>query len=148
MNNSKIRLRITGSCLKQDKATFTQNNVVNLIIVYELDRWSQDLNAKFRLKDCFFGNVKITKNAAPNKYFYSGYGIRFDSRSIISFPNDWGRNFIIFGVDMSSSVHANNKNKDTLIFGKDQTQELDNNTLTVEAEYSINFSRSHTKKIV
>ena len=36
MSNSKISLRFTGSCLKQDKATFTPNNVVNLFIVYEL----------------------------------------------------------------------------------------------------------------
>ena len=40
MNNSKITLRFTGSCLKQDNATFTPNNVVNSFIVYELDRWS------------------------------------------------------------------------------------------------------------
>ena len=43
---------------------------------------------------------------------------------------------------MSSSVHANNKNKDILILGKKETKGLDNTTLTVEAEYSINFSRS------
>ena len=36
---------------------------------------------------------------------------------------------------MSSSVHANNKNKDMLVFGKVQTQGLDT-TLTAEAEYS------------
>ena len=68
MNNSKIRLTFTRSCLKQDFATLTPNNVVNLFIVYELDRWSQDLNAKFTLKDYLFGNVKIIKNAGPNKY--------------------------------------------------------------------------------
>ena len=46
---------------------------------------------------------------------------------------------------MSSSVHANNENKDILIFGKRRTQGLDNTTLTAEAEYSINFSRSQWK---
>ena len=108
--------------------------------------WSQELNAKFTLKDCLFGNVKITKNADPNKYFYSGYGIGFNSRSLFSIPNfDWGKNVIIFGVDMCSSVHANNKNKDVLILGKGQTQGLDNTTLTAEAEYSMNFSRSQRK---
>ena len=94
MNNSKIRLRFTGSCLKQDKTTFTPNNVVNFYIVYELDRWSHDLNAKFTLKDYLFGNVKITKNADPNKCSYSGYGIGFDSRSLFSIP-------ILIGVKMS-----------------------------------------------
>ena len=98
MNNSKIRLRFTGSCLKQEDATaYTSNNVVNEFIVYELDRWSQDFNAKFALKDCLFRTVKLTKNADPNKYSYSGYGIEFDSCSLFSIPNlDWGKNAIIF----------------------------------------------------
>ena len=43
---------------------------------------------------------------------------------------------------MSSSVHTNNKNKIVLILGKRRIQGLDNTTLTVEAEYSIEFSRS------
>ena len=46
---------------------------------------------------------------------------------------------------MSSSVHANNKNKDILILGKEETKGLDNTTLTVKAEYFINFSRSQRK---
>ena len=54
--------------------------------MYELDRWSQDLNAKFTLKECLFGSVKITKNFDPNKYSYSGYGIGFDSCSLFSIP--------------------------------------------------------------
>ena len=143
MNSSKIRLRFTGSCLKQDKATFTPNNIVNLFIVYELNRWSQNLNAKFTLKDCLFGNVKINKNPDPNKYSYSGYRIGFDSCSLFSIPSfDWGKNAIIFGVEMSSSVHANKRNKDILILGKGHTQRLDNTTLKAEAEYFNNFSRS------
>ena len=56
-----------------------------------------------------------------------------------------GVNAIIFWVDMSSSVHANNKNKDILILGKGRTKGLDNTTLTTEAKYSINFSRSQRK---
>ena len=56
---------------------------------------------------------------------------------LVQIPNfDWGENVIIFGADMSSSVHANNKNKDILILGKGQTQGSDSNTLTSEAEYS------------
>ena len=46
MNNSRIRLEFQGSCLKQDKAAFTPNNVVNLYIVYELNKLSQDLKAE------------------------------------------------------------------------------------------------------
>ena len=41
---------------------------------------------------------------------YSGYGIGFASRPHFSLPNfDCGKNVIIFGADMSSSVHVNHK---------------------------------------
>ena len=50
---------------------------------------------------------------------------------------------IMFGVDMSSSEHFDNKKKGVLILGKGQTQQLDNITLTAEVEYSINFSTSN-----
>ena len=145
MNNSRIRIEFKGSCLKQDKITFTPYNVVNLFIVYELDRWSQDLNAEFTLKDCFFGAAKSTKNTDPDKYSYSGHVIGFDSRSIFSLPNfDWGKN-VIFGVDNSSSVHIDNNKKNILGLGKGLTQGLDDTKITTEAEYSINFSRSERK---
>ena len=38
--------------------------------------------------------------------------------------NGFGRNVIIFGVDMSSSVHVDNKGKEILILGKGPTQGL------------------------
>ena len=49
-----------------------------------------------------------------------------DSSSLFSMPNfDWGKNVIIFGIDMSSSVHIDNKNRDILILDKRPTQGLD-----------------------
>ena len=82
INNSRIRVGFKGICLKQDKITFTPKNVVNLFIVYEIDRSSQDLHAVFTQKNCLFGAVKLTKNADPDKYSYLKYTIRFDSRSL------------------------------------------------------------------
>ena len=93
-----------------------------------------------------FGALKLTRNADPDKYKYSGYGIEFDSRSEFSLPNgSMGKKVIIFGVDMSSSVHIDNKKKDILILDKGPTQGLDDTTLTAEAHYSVNFSRSNKK---
>ena len=47
---------------------------------------------------------------------YSGYGIGFDSRRSFSFPGGQvGQNVLIFGVDMSSSAHIDNKKKDILV---------------------------------
>ena len=64
---------------------------MKLFMVYELDRWSQDLKAVFTLKDCIFGAIKLTKNADPDKYFYLGYGTGFDPRSLFSYPGfGWG----------------------------------------------------------
>ena len=54
--------------------------------------------------------------------------------------SDSGKNVIIFGVDMSSSVLIDNKEKDVLILGKGETDGLDNSTLTAEKECSINFT--------
>ena len=43
---------------------------------------------------------------------------------------------------MNSSVDIDNKNKNTLALGKGPIQGLDNTTLTTEAKYSINFTKS------
>ena len=45
---------------------------------------------------------------------------------------------------MTSSVHVDNKKKDILILGKDQTQGLEH-TLTAEKMYSINFTVTKKK---
>ena len=60
----------------------------------------------------------LTKNADLDKYKYSGYSIVFDSRSKFLFAvGSFGKNVIIFGADVSSSMHIDNKNKDILILG-------------------------------
>ena len=51
-------------------------------------------------KRLLFESVRITRNTDPNKYSYSEYSIVFDSHSLVSLPNGWGRNAIISGADM------------------------------------------------
>ena len=58
--------------------------------------------------------------------------------------NGIGRNCIIFGVDMSSSVHVDNKKKIILILGKGPAQRL-GTTLTAEKQYSLNFTENIKK---
>ena len=66
----------------------------NKTFVYELDTCSKDLNSDFTLKDCLLEGVKLAKNADPDKYVYTGYGIGFDSRSEFSLPDgSIGKNF-------------------------------------------------------
>ena len=114
--------------------------MVNIYIVYELRTSSSNINDP-TLKNCLFVAVTLTKNADIDKYRYSGYGIGFDRRSSFSFPGGgFGQNIIIFGADMNSSIHIDNKGKDVLIVGKGPTQGLDEHSLTAEKMYSINFT--------
>ena len=108
--DSKFFLTFKGNCLNQNNATYTPPNRINFFVVYELDTCSQDLNSHFNLKCFLFGGVKLAKNSDPGKYVYSRYSVGFDSRTKLSLPDDnMGENDIIFGADMSSSVHIDNK---------------------------------------
>ena len=91
--------------------------IVNIYIVYELNK----LYAKttHTLVNCLFGAVSITKT--------------------------YGRNTIIFEVDMSSSVHVDNKGKDILVLGKGPMQGLGEHSLTAEKMYSVNFTDNGEK---
>ena len=90
----------------------------------------------------------MTKNADIDKNKYSGYGIGFDRTGVYLLPDGcFGRNVVIFGVDMSSSVHVDNKGKDILILGTSPTQGLGEHSLTTEKMYSINFT-DHRKKML
>ena len=59
-----------------------------------------------------------------------------------------GRNVIIFGAYMRSSVHVDNKNKDILILGERATQGLDDTTTIEEAKYPINFTQPNKKFVL
>ena len=83
--------------------------------------WFRNLNTDFTLNNCLVGSVELTKNADLDKYKYSSYGIGFDSHSEFSFTDgSMGKNVIIFGANMSSSVNIDNENKDILILGEEQ----------------------------
>ena len=106
---NKVRIKFTGSCLKQPKISYTHEKVVNTYIVYELGASTSHDNDP-TLKICLFGAVTLAKNANVDKYKNSGYGIGFDRRSSFSFPSSgFVQNLLIFGVDMSSSAHIDNK---------------------------------------
>ena len=113
---------------------------MNIYIAYEITSDYKDINYP-TLENCLFGSVKLTKNADIDKYRYSGYGIKFDRETSFLFGNDFGKNVIIFGVDMSSSTKIDNRNKYILILGKGPTQRLES-TLSVEKLYSINFKKN------
>ena len=52
-----------------------------------------------------------------------------------------GKNVVMFGADMSSSMHIDNKSKEILIHGDGPIQGLDDSTLTGKAKYPIVFTQ-------
>ena len=58
--------------------------------------------------------------------------------------NGFGKYVIIFGTDMSSSLHIDNKKIDVLIRGKGAAIDLDQTTLIAEKKY-INFTEQQKK---
>ena len=84
--DTKIRVKSAGGCLKQPQISYTHGKVVNIYIVYELGVSSSNVDDP-TLQNCLFGAVTLAKNAAIDKYGYSGYGIGFDRRGRFSFPS-------------------------------------------------------------
>ena len=89
-----------------------------------------------------FDAVNLTKPIDVDQYKLFGYGIEFDRKGSYSIGDKVGRNVIVFGVDMSSSLLIDNKEKDILILGKGPTQRLEH-TLAPEKLYLINFTKKN-----
>ena len=90
-----------------------------------------------RLDNSLFSAVKLVKNADIDKCKYFGYGIGPDRCGTFSVANVFGRNTIIFWVDVSFSVHVDNKKKKCF-----------NSWLRPSTRfiwYNINFRKSYTE---
>ena len=135
-------MNFNGHCLIKNNISIPKK-VTNLYISYILGPQLRNLNTDFTLDNCLFGSAKLTKNADLYKYKYTGYGIGFDSRSeFLLTDGSYAKNVIIFGADMSSSVHVEYTGKDILILGEGRKQGLEDATLAAEARYLINFTQS------
>ena len=75
---TKIRVRFSGSCLKQDKITYTHGKIVNIYIVYEINEKDSMTSSDATLENCLFGAVTLIKNVNIDKYRYFDYGIGSD----------------------------------------------------------------------
>ena len=100
--------------------------MVNIYIVYKLDPLASTRDKHFTIQNALFGAMQITKNATDNsKNNYKGYGICFDDRSEFGHTITEGghahttdaRNVLIFGVDMSFSVHTTNRANHIYLMG-------------------------------
>ena len=141
---TKTRAEFNGSCLKPDKVTLNHGTIVNIYIVYEISK-NYNISSYPTLANCLFGTVSLTKNADIDQYKYFEYGIGFDRHGEYSFGNGHSKNCIIFGADVSSSSHANNKINNILVLGKDFVQGINGTTIYPEKLHKINFTEKNKK---
>ena len=92
--------------------------------------------------------MQITKNTDNSKNNYKGYGKCFDERSEFGHTIAKGghahttgaRNVLIFGADMSFSVHATNRANNIYVIGTGLTQGIHDTTLYAEKNFYRNFT--------
>ena len=117
-NDGRMHVHLSGNHFQQNKVIIpNNNNAINIYCVYKLDPIASSRDTSFTIQNALFGAMQITKNATDNsKNNHKGYDICFDERSQFghTITEDGrahttnGRNVLIFGVDMSFSVHATN----------------------------------------
>ena len=124
--------------MKQDKIRHNHGKILNIYTVYEISKICK-ISDYPTLENCLFTAVSLAKNADIDRYRYSGCGVGLDRYWSFSFPSTgFGRNVIMFGVDMISSTKIDNRKKETLILRKDPTKGPEH-TLSTEKMYSIKF---------
>ena len=92
--------------------------------------------------------MQITKNADTSKYDFKGYGICFDEGTQFGHTITEGgfahttnaRSVLIFGADMSFSVHATNRTNHTYVMGAGFAQGIHNTMIYAEKMFYRNFA--------
>ena len=152
--DGKMYVYLQGNYFKQNNLVNTNNNkvvsigVINIYIVYKLDPIASSRGTTFTIQNTLFGAMQITKNADTSKYDYKGYGICFDERSEFGHTITEGgfahttdaRNILIFGADMSFSVHKTNRVNHIYLMGTDLTQDIHDTTIYAEKNLYRNFT--------
>ena len=154
-NDERLYVYLHGNHFQQNNVLTSSNdhvinkNVVNISIVYKLDPLASTRDKSFTIQNALFGAMQITKNATDNdKNNYKGYGICFDERSEFghTITEDGrvhttdARNILIFGADMSFSIHATNRANHIYLMGTTLTQGLNDTTIYAEKNFYINFT--------
>ena len=134
-------------CLKQNIVPFIHGNIVSFYISCKVNILSRDLTTGFRLRNCLFGAVKLTKNNDRDKYGDSGFSIGFDVLlQILWSDSSWGKMLLILELIIVLLCMFTIKKEIFFseVFGEGQTQGLDDTKITAEAKYPINFT-NHEK---
>ena len=158
-NDGRMHVHLSGNHFQQNKVIIPNNNsnAINICCVYKLDPIVSSRDTSFTIQNALFGAMQVTKNAIDNsKNNYKRYGICFDERSQFGHTitedgrahTSNGRNVLIFGVDMSFSVHVTNRAKSIYVMGDGLTQGIHDATLYVEKNYWRSFTDAGKKFII
>ena len=154
-NDERMYVYLSGNHFQQNNVLTSNNdhvintNVINIYIIYKLDTIASSRDTSFTIQDALFGAMQITKNATDNsKNNYKGYGICFDERSEFGHTITEGgfthttdaRNVLIFGADMSFSVHATNRGNNIYVMGTGLTQGIHDTMLYAEKNFYRKFT--------
>ena len=148
-NDGRLYVYLSGNHFQQNKVIIPNNdNVINIYCVYEIQHIASSRDTTFTIQNALFGAMQITKNADNSKNNYKGYGIYFDERSQFGHTitengrahTTNGRNVLIFGADMSFSIHATNRANNIYVMGDGLTQGIHDTTLCLEKNYYRNFT--------
>ena len=129
-NDGRMHVYLQGNHFQQNNVIIpNNNNVINIYVVYKLDPISSTRNTDYTIQNALFGAMKITKNTNSSKNNYTGYGLCFDEGGHTVRQGNFDRttnakNVIIFGVDMSSSIHTTNRTNNIYVMGKNLFKEL------------------------
>ena len=146
-NDERMYGYLQGNHFQQNNILTSNNdhvvnkNVVNIYIIYKLDPIASTRDTIFIIQNALFGVMQTTKDATDNsKNNYKGYGICFDEGSEFGHTIIEGgrahttdaRNVLIFGADMSFSVHATNTANNIYVMGTGLTQGIHDTTIYAE----------------
>ena len=157
-NDGRMHVHLSGNHFQQNVAGIPNiNNVINIYCVYKLDPIASTRDTSYTIQDALFGAMQITKNATDNsKNNYKGCGICFDERSKFGHTMTEGgrthitngRNVLIFGADMSLSIHRTNRADHIYVMGDGFTQGINDTTLYLEKNYFRNFTETNGKFVL
>ena len=144
-----MHVYLSGNHFQQIKANISNNNnAINIYCVYKLDPIPSNRDTTFTIQNALFGTMQITKNTDTSKYDYKVYGICFDEGSQFGHTITEGgfahtanaRNVLIFGADMSFSVHATNRANHIYVMGTDFVQGINGTKIYTEKSFYRNFT--------
>ena len=158
-NNKETYVLLQGNYFQQNNTIIIPNNnknVINIYVVYKLGPISSARNTDYTIQDALFGAMKISKNADYSKNNYAGYGLCFDEGGEFSHKVRQGnfdrstnaKNVIIFGVDMSSSIHTANRANNIYVMGKEFIQGINGTTIYAEKLFHNNFTELGEKFVL